>query len=93
MTDSQVNKRIIVSGRVQGVGYRFFVLESAERLGVTGWVRNLPDGRVEAEVQGTSDAIENLLSDLRTGPRLSHVTSVDVQELSGNSSHTGFHVR
>ena len=93
MSQEIVCKRVIISGRVQGVGYRFFAVEEAERLGIQGWVRNMPDGRVEVEVQGLPDAVEDLLDELRNGPRLSHVTDMDVQDINCESKHVGFRIR
>ena len=58
----------IVRGRVQGVGYRMFVLEHAQRLGLRGYVRNLPDGEVEVIAEGNEDALQTLLNHLRQGP-------------------------
>lgn len=64
--EGKVRKRIYFSGRVQGVGFRFTAEGLARRLGLTGYVRNLRDGRVELEVQGTEDAIRDMLAELRT---------------------------
>ena len=61
-------KRYFVSGNVQGVGYRYFTLRAAERLGLTGYARNLPDARVEAYAIGTSDQLAKLQSVLERGP-------------------------
>lgn len=66
-----------VSGRVQGVGFRFFVVREARRLGVVGDVRNLWDGRVEVRAQGARGALESLLERLREGPRLGRVEDVE----------------
>ena len=54
-------RRAVVSGRVQGVGFRFFAERAAKKAGVVGWVRNLPDGRVETVVEGSDDAVEDRL--------------------------------
>ena len=59
---------IVVTGRVQGVGFRWYTRDAAARLGLAGWVANLPDGSVAVEVSGTAIAIENFLSALRDGP-------------------------
>lgn len=93
MSGETVRKRVVVSGRVQGVGFRFFVVEQAELLGVIGWVRNLPDGRVEAEIEGSPEKVDKLLDQLRVGPRLSHVTSLDVQDLDSSGTYKDFRVR
>ena len=64
--DGKVRKRIYFSGRVQRVGFRFTAEGLAKELGLTGYVKNLPDGRVEMEAQGTEDAIREMLAALRT---------------------------
>lgn len=60
--------RVLVSGLVQGVGYRFTTRAEAEQRGLSGWVRNLRDGRVEAEVQGPDAAVDAMLDWMRQGP-------------------------
>lgn len=70
-------KRFFVSGRVQGVGYRFFVEREAARLGINGYAENLDDGRVKVYAIGSSDALAGLLIALRKGPTFSKVSSVD----------------
>ena len=65
---------------MQGVGFRFFAERAAKKAGVTGWVRNLPDGRVETVVEGSDDSIERYLAELRKGPLGSRVTDVAVEE-------------
>ena len=67
----------MVSGRVQGVGFRWFVSRRAHRLGLRGWVTNLPDGRVEALAAGSRSAIEQFDAALRTGPGLARVETVE----------------
>ena len=64
----RVARRFVISGRVQGVGFRWFTQETADREGVTGWVRNLPDGRVEALVEGDDEAVTRVERALRAGP-------------------------
>lgn len=68
----------VVDGRVQGVYYRASTQEQARALGLRGWVRNLPDGRVELRAQGTRDRVEALIAWCRKGPPSARVTSVDV---------------
>lgn len=77
-----VKKRIhvFISGRVQGVFFRYTSKELAEQLGVTGWIRNLPDGRVEAVVEGDEDKVEEMLEFFRKGPPLARVDKVEVIE-------------
>ena len=71
-------RRFLVTGRVQGVGFRFFVEAEARHEGLRGWVRNLPDGRVEAFAEGEADAVERLERKIRRGPSTSRVLTVDV---------------
>ncbi|HIE08430.1 MAG TPA: acylphosphatase [Armatimonadetes bacterium] len=71
--------RAIVKGIVQGVGYRFFVEDRAYELGLTGYVRNLPDGTVEVVAEGDKEVLELLLEHLRRGPRSARVTDVEVE--------------
>ena len=72
--------RWVISGRVQGVGFRWFVLRAAEGLGVTGWARNLWDGRVEVMGQGTLPMLHDFEKRLHKGPRLSNVEEVEKVE-------------
>lgn len=72
--------RAVVSGEVQGVGFRFHAREQATELGLSGWVRNLDDGTVEVEAEGESGAVERMLAWLGRGPRAARVASVDVIE-------------
>jgi acylphosphatase len=74
-------KHLKISGRVQGVGFRYSMAEEAERLHVTGWVRNRHDGTVEAVVDGAPDAVEGILAWVYRGPRGASVTDVQVAEI------------
>jgi acylphosphatase len=76
-------QRVIVHGRVQGVNFRSFVMDKAIALDVEGWVRNLPDGTVEAFFSGPQSQVEAMVDSCRTGPRFAHVTKVDM--LGANS--------
>jgi acylphosphatase len=76
-------KHLVISGRVQGVGFRYSMAEEAERLGVTGWVRNRRDGMVEAVIDGQAAAVDALLAWARRGPPSAHVTGVAVSEVAG----------
>lgn len=67
---------VVIRGRVQGVGYRDWMLREAARLGVQGWVRNRPDGAVEALVAGEEAAVQALLSACRRGPMLARVDEI-----------------
>jgi acylphosphatase len=72
-----VRRRVIVHGRVQGVGFRYAVARAAETRGVAGWVRNRADGSVEAVFEGESDAVESLVRFSSEGPHGADVTSVE----------------
>lgn len=74
-----VRVRVFVDGRVQGVAYRFFAEKYANRLNLTGWVKNLDDGRVEVLVEGPAEAVEAFLDRLREGPSLARVERFDVR--------------
>jgi len=84
--------RYFVSGRVQGVGYRYFVAREAERLGVAGFVRNLPDGRVEVVAEGTDDAMAGLEARLNEGPSFSSVSHVERVAIAPRGDQ-GFQIR
>lgn len=92
MTTEIRRVRVTVSGSVQGVGFRYFVQERAQTLGVTGWVRNLRDGRVEAELEGTNDMVNMLIDAMREGPTFAHVEKVNVFPLAGGKQFTDFRV-
>ena len=85
--------RIIVKGVVQGVGYRYFTLEEARKLGLEGYVKNLPDGTVEVDVQGEEGLLREFIETLRVGPRAAHVTGLDVEELKPTDDFDGFTVK
>ena len=74
--------RWLVSGRVQGVGFRWFVLRAADRLGTTGWARNLGDGQVEVVGQGTPETLDALDRQIRTGPPMSIVENVEKTDVT-----------
>lgn len=73
-----IHLRVVVSGRVQGVGFRWFVRQEARRLGVAGWVRNQEDGTVVLETAGDDPAVERLLEHIRVGPEAAEVGDVRV---------------
>ena len=89
----RVRRRFVITGRVQGVGFRWFAHDAAAREGVDGWVRNLPDGGVEAEVEGEREAVERVEAALRRGPASSRVEQVDVQDQAPAGRRTGFSIR
>ena len=82
MTDDDVIRvHLWVSGRVQGVFFRATTSDEARSRGLTGWVRNAPDGRVEAEVQGTRAAVDDLVEECRAGPGMATVEDVEVDHI------------
>ena len=86
-------KRVIVEGRVQGVGFRFFVRDTAVRLGLTGTVRNLPDGRrVEVHMQGASSNVASCIAAIRRGLPGSLVTSIQVADEPIAERQAGFQI-
>ena len=74
--------RVVVSGDVQGVGFRWYCREQALAVGVAGSVRNLPDGRVEAFFEGPPEQVREMVDWCRRGPRWARVTAVDVEDLA-----------
>ena len=74
--------RYCVRGRVQGVGFRWFVMVEAEKLGLAGYVRNLPDGTVEVVARGTREAMRRLEEGLARGPSMARVDGVEKQEVT-----------
>ena len=85
-------KRYIVRGRVQGVGFRWFVEREAHMLGIAGWVRNNHDGSVEVLAQGTRDQLSGLHSRLREGPRAARVDAVEVSEANPAAGLSSFRI-
>jgi acylphosphatase len=83
-------QKIYVSGRVQGVGYRDWVVRTAQRSGLTGWVRNLKDGRVEILVDGDEAPIAALVEGCRQGPPLARVDHVEAFATEVDKPHKGF---
>jgi len=79
-TEDPLTFHVIIGGRVQGVGYRDALRLEAERLGVTGWVRNRLDGRVEAVIQGRREALDGLVQWARCGPPAAHVSELQVRD-------------
>ena len=84
--------RFLVQGRVQGVGYRYFVQREADARGVTGFVRNLPDGSVEVVAEADEPVIAELEAQLRRGPSFARVSSVERAAIGPRGDH-GFHIR
>ncbi len=90
---STLARRYLVRGRVQGVGFRWFVEREAHILQVAGWVRNNPDGTVEVLAQGTRDQLAGLRSRLQEGPRAARVDEVAVSEAEPEAGLFSFQIR
>jgi acylphosphatase len=84
--------RIFAGGLVQGVAYRFFAEKYANALGITGWIRNLTDGRVEVLAEGTAEGIESFLERLREGPRQARIDGLDVRRERATGEFSDFRV-
>jgi len=88
----RVARRYVLSGRVQGVGFRYFAVDAAAREGISGWVRNLADRRVEIAAEGEADAVDRFERAIRQGPPHARVDEVDVTE-NVPSGAGGFTIR
>jgi acylphosphatase len=80
----EITRHLIVTGRVQGVGFRQFVAATARDLDLTGWVRNRADGSVEAVVAGTPEAVQTMIERTRRGPAFAAVTDLKVGDAQGS---------
>ena len=89
----RVARRFVVSGRVQGVGFRYFALDAAWRDGLHGYVTNHDDGTVEAVAEGEAEAVERFERALHRGPSHSRVEHVTVEEMQPEMKTTGFEIR
>ncbi|NQX28766.1 acylphosphatase [Microbacteriaceae bacterium VKM Ac-2854] len=87
-----VRRRVIVSGVVQGVGFRWWTRTQARRLGLVGWVRNRRDGTVEAELEGERAAVDEMLARLRSGPDGAEVSAVEATDIA-EAGGSGFELR
>lgn len=79
MTDELVSAHLLISGLVQGVGYRWFVMRKANEYDLKGYVRNLYTDDVEVEVEGSKELISEFIKELRIGPRSAHITDIKIQ--------------
>ncbi len=92
MTDGETKTvRVLISGRVQGVGFRYWTLRAAEDRSLSGWVRNLPDGRVEALFSGPAEQVRDMLAACYDGPRFSAVKGVEAEK-ADPPERPGFHI-
>jgi acylphosphatase len=93
MTSESLQLHAVVHGRVQGVNYRYYTQQTAADLGLTGWVRNLPEGTVEVTAEGSRIRLERLLRWLRQGPPSARVDGIEVNWLPATGEYPDFRVR
>jgi acylphosphatase len=89
----QIGAHITVQGLVQGVGFRYFVYRHASRLGLTGWVRNLHSSDVEIEVEGDRSMVEELIKEVKVGPRSAHVKDLKIEWQDFKNRYQAFEIR
>lgn len=92
VAQAMIARRFIVRGRVQGVGFRYFAIRTARDAGISGTVRNLGDGSVEAIAEGSAPAIDRFREALRRGPSYSHVTELVEIEMAFTGTYSGFDI-
>jgi acylphosphatase len=85
-----VRYHLIVHGRVQGVGFRYYVQEKAHLYGIRGWVKNRFDGTVEIEAEGEEENLRLFLESVREGPRFAYVENLEVDRMAGLKNYEGF---
>jgi acylphosphatase len=89
----RVRAHVVICGRVQGVNFRSYAYQQARAAGVAGWVRNLDDGSVEAEFEGTREAVERLVSWCYSGPTHARVEKVDIEWISPTEQEADFSIQ
>jgi len=82
MSDDITTMRLVIAGRVQGVGFRAFAVREARALGLKGWVRNCPDGTVEAVVSGADDKVKTFVGKCTRGPTSAQVAHIDMESVA-----------
>lgn len=87
-----VARKFIITGTVQGVGYRFFAMRAAARHQVFGTVRNLPDGRVEVIAEGERDTMDGFKADLSTGPSMAEITDIEETDMPVTGLYRDFRI-
>ncbi|MGE5393132.1 MAG: acylphosphatase [Candidatus Saccharibacteria bacterium] len=91
MADKQVY--VVITGRVQGVGFRYFALDKAEELNIKGWVRNTPDGKVEIEACGDSQNLDTFIDWMKMGPSRAVIHTFSLSDIASPRNFTNFTVR
>lgn len=84
---------LLISGRVQGVGYRASACDKGQQLGINGWVKNMPDGRVEMIIEGEQLKLEQMIAWAKQGPRFADVSHIDISEQSVTGKLSEFQIR
>ena len=93
MTDKVKTFKIILSGRVQGVGFRYFAESRAEKYNIAGYVRNTFNNKVEIVCQGEEENLELFIREVKRGPAFSAVTDVDIKEIENSRSYSTFEIK
>lgn len=88
-----IRARIIISGFVQGVGFRYFIKQKADELGLTGWVRNTEDGNVEALFQGEDEKVQEAVAACKEGPPFAKVEDVETEQEEAKGDLDSFEIR
>ncbi|MGX1901396.1 acylphosphatase [Thermolongibacillus altinsuensis] len=87
-----IRYHVFVDGRVQGVGFRYFTQHEAIKRNLTGWVRNLEDGRVELQVQGDAEKVEQFVQQIKKGSPFSRIEKVDIHSISPVQNEKGYRI-
>ncbi len=90
---AKAGAHVYVSGMVQGVSFRYYTMQAAAHLSITGWVRNLPDGRVEAVFEGEQEDLDRMLAWCREGPRSARVEQVEILPQAWTGEFESFRIR
>ena len=90
--ESILTVNIKITGKVQGVGFRYFVLRQAQELGITGWVSNKPNGHVEALAQGDKEDLDQFIAKVKQGPAFSRVDDLILNWEDGQENYTSFEI-
>lgn len=93
MSDNLKTIQILISGRVQGVGFRYFTESLADKYPVNGYVKNTLDNRVEVVCQGETEDIDQFINELRKGPAFSVITDVNIEELKTDRDYNSFEIK
>ena len=94
-TNPHALKRMAISiyGRVQAVGYRYFIKEAAQRYHISGWVKNMETGEISIEAQGEDELLKRFVQDVEQGPRISHVDEMKIAEIPVKEQERSFSIR